>query len=149
MINETKQLALAQDPVKFLFLLGGFLRGFADMAIGIFFANYKVEIKSKFAETIYKIALPLLVLAFMNFAMNTVMDFVFIVFASVLLLFEFSYKPKESRLWKNLGHFCGKASVVLYFTHAFVIIFVYTPLFKKFRKLAAACGCLCWCGAAF
>ncbi|MCQ2593828.1 MAG: acyltransferase [Treponemataceae bacterium] len=150
LVNETKQLALSQGPVKLLYLPGGFLRGFADMAIGIFLANYKIEIKSKFAETVFKIALPLLVFAFMNYAMNTVMDFVFIVFTSVLLLFEFSYTPKESKFLTNIGHFCGKASVILYFTHAFVIIFVYTPLFQKypqigenfFMSLLVRCGLL-------
>lgn len=135
MINETKHLSLVQHPVKLLYLPGGFLRGFADMAIGIFLANYKIEIKSKFAETVFKIALPLLVFAFMNYAMNTVIDFVFIAFVSIMMLFEFSYTPKESKFLKNIGRFASKASLVLYFSHFFVIFYLYTPLIQKYPQI--------------
>ena len=134
-MNQTKQLALSQGSLPLFNLPGGFLRGFADMGIGIFLANYKIEIKSKFAETLFKIVLPVFVLLFMNYAMNTAMDFVFIVFTAIFLLFEFSYTTSESKFLSNFAHFCSKASVILYFTHAFVIIFVYTPLFQKFPQI--------------
>ena len=129
------QLNISQGFVPGLNLPLGFLRSLADMGLGVFFANFSINISNKKITAVLKVLLPLLLFVLACYAAQTTFDFVFVIFCCFVLMFEFSIEGEPSKLVQKICRFAGKVSIPIYFSHAFVIIFVYTPIVQKFTLL--------------
>ncbi len=136
LFNVFGQLNLSQGFVPGLNLPHGFLRGFADMGLGVFCAGFSIRISNKKIAAMLKVLLPLLLLVLACYAAQTAFDFVFVIFCCFVLMFEFSIEDEPCKPVQKICKFAGKASIPIYFSHAFVIIFVYTPIIQKFGSLA-------------
>lgn len=136
LFNVFGHLNVSQGFVPGLNLPHGFLRGFADMGLGVFFASFSIRISNKKVAAVLKVLLPLMLLGFACYAAQTAFDFVFVIFCSFVLVFEFSIEDEPCKAMQRICRFAGKASIPIYFSHAFVIIFVYTPIIQKFGSLA-------------
>ena len=121
------------EIVPYFNLPAGFFRGFADIGLGIFFANYELKIENPKLKCFLKLFFPLLLFVIIFYAKYTVFDYIYVFFCVVTLLFEFSLKEthKTNKIYSCLG----KAALPVYFTHAFVIFYEYTPLIQKFPEL--------------
>ena len=137
LINIYGSINVSQGAVPGLNLAPGFLRGLADIGLGIFCANFSVKINNKKIRAVLKLVLPLLLFALAFYAAETVIDFVFISICAFVLVFEFSIEEEPSLLIQKLCKFAGKISIPIYFSHAFVIIIVYTPVFQRLPALEA------------
>ena len=137
LINIYGSINVSQGAVPGLNLAPGFLRGLADIGLGIFCANYSVKINNKKIQGLLKLILPLLLFVLAFYAAETVIDFVFIAICAFVLVFEFSIEEEPGLLIQKLCKFAGKISIPIYFSHAFVIIIVYTPVFQKWPSIAA------------
>ena len=129
------QLNISQGFVPGLNLPLGFLRSLADMGLGVFFANFSINISNKKITAVLKVLLPLLLFVLACYAAQTTFDFVFVIFCCFVLMFEFSIEGEPSKLVQKICRFAGKVSIPIYFSHAFVLIFVYTPIVQKFTLL--------------
>lgn len=136
LFNVFGHLNVSQGFVPGLNLPHGFLRGLADMGLGVFFASFSIRISNKKATAVLKVLLPLMLLGFACYAAQTAFDFVFVIFCSFVLMFEFSIEDAPCTMMQKICKFAGKASIPIYFSHAFVIIFVYTPIIQKFGSLS-------------
>ena len=136
LFNVFGHLNLSQGFVPGLNLPHGFLRGFADMGLGVFCAGFSIRISNKKIAAMLKVLLPLLLLVLACYAAQTAFDFVFVIFCCFVLMFEFSIEDEPCKPVQKICKFAGKASIPIYFSHAFVIIFVYTPIIQKFGSLA-------------
>ena len=121
------------EVVPLLNLPAGFLRGFAEMGLGIFLADYQFLIENLKIKSFLKLFFPILLFVMIFYAKYSMFDYVYVFFCAVTLIFEFSLKetPKAERVYR----FLGKSALPVYFTHAFVIFYEYTPLFQKFPEL--------------
>lgn len=135
--NEYGHINIAQGFVPKFNIAAGFLRGLADMGLGIFFANFSIHIDNKKILTVLKILLPLLLFALAFYAAKTTMDFIFIIVCAFVLSFEFSIEETPCGVVQSVCRFAGKASVPIYFSHAFVLIIVYTPIIQKWESLSS------------
>ena len=121
------------EIVPFFNLPAGFFRGFADIGLGIFLANYEFKIENQKLRSFLKIFFPLLLFISIFYAKYSVFDYIYIFFCAVTLVFEFSLQ--ETPKFEKFCSFIGKISLYVYFTHAFVIFYEYTPLIQKFPEL--------------
>ncbi len=134
LVNQYNKTDVAFDEiVPLLNLPAGFLRGFAEMGLGIFLADYRFEIKSQVLKSLLKIIFPVLLFAMIFYAKYSMFDYIYIFFCALALVFEFSLQetPKAEKVYV----FLGKAALPVYFTHAFVIFYEYTPLVQKIPAL--------------
>lgn len=139
LFNVFGHLNISQGFVPGLNLPHGFLRSLADMGLGVFFASFSINISNKKIIAVLKVLLPLLLFLLTCYAAQTAFDFVFVILCCFVLMFEFSIEGEPCRLVQKICLFVGKASIPIYFSHAFVIIFVYTPIIQKFSSLADNC----------
>ena len=114
-------------------LPAGFFRGFADIGFGIFLANYEFKIENLKLKYFLKLFFPLLLFVSIFYAKYSVFDYIYIFFCAVTLVFEFSLQ--ETSKFEKFYSFIGKISLYVYFTHAFVIFYEYTPLVQKIPEL--------------
>lgn len=129
--NEYKQLNISLSVIPGLNLPSGFLRGLAGMGLGVFCANFSIHINNKKILSVLKILLPVSLLIFCFYAAGTAIDFVFVILCAFVLIFEFSLKEVPCKFIQAVCRFAGKISLPIYFSHIFVIIFLYTPLIQK------------------
>lgn len=135
LINQYDKTDIAFDEIVPLFNLpAGFFRGFAEIGLGIFLADYRFEVKSPILKNFLKIFFPALLFTMIFYAKYSMFDYVYVFFCAVTIIFEFSLQetPKAEKVYT----FLGKAALPIYFTHAFVIFYEYTPLAQKFPALA-------------
>ncbi|NLK47082.1 MAG: acyltransferase [Treponema sp.] len=130
LIQQYEKLDLALDIVPIFNVPAGFLRGFAEMGLGIFCANYKFELKNKKIINFLKIFLPLILFVLIFYAKYTVIDFAFVFVICIVLIFEFSLEEEVSSIKQKIYKTAGNFSLSIYFTHAFVIFFEYTSLLR-------------------
>lgn len=135
--NEFGHINITQGFVPKLNIAIGFLRGLADMGLGIFFANFSIHIDNKKILAVLKVLLPLLLFALAFYAAQTAMDFIFIIVCAFVLTFEFSIEQSPCGMVQSICRFAGKASVPIYFSHAFVLIIIYTPIIQKWTSLTS------------
>ncbi|MBO7484651.1 MAG: acyltransferase family protein [Spirochaetaceae bacterium] len=133
--NEYKQLNISQSFIPGLNLPSGFLRGLAVMGLGIFCANFRININNKKILNVLKFLIPALLLIICFYAAGTAIDFVFVILCAFVLMFEFSLKEIPCKLVQTICRFAGKISLPIYFSHIFVIIFLYTPIIQKWDLL--------------
>ncbi len=135
LINQYDKTDIAFDEIVPLFNLpAGFFRGFAEIGLGIFLADYRFEVKSPILKNFLKIFFPALLFTMIFYAKYSMFDYIYVFFCAVTIIFEFSLQetPKAEKVYA----FLGKAALPVYFTHAFVIFYEYTPLAQKFPALA-------------
>lgn len=133
--NEYKQLNISMSFVPGLNLPSGFLRGLAGMGLGIFCANFRIHINNKKILNVLKVLLPVSLLILCFYSAGTVIDFIFVIMCAFVLMFEFSLKEVPCKLVQTVCQFAGKISLPIYFSHIFVIIFLYTPIIQKWDSL--------------
>ena len=135
LFNEYKQLDISLSFIPGLNLPSGFLRGLAEMGLGVFCANFHIKINSKKILNILKFLLPVSLLILCFYAARTEFDFIFVFLCAFVLMFEFSLKEAPCKFVQNICRFAGKISLPIYFSHIFVIIFLYTPIIQKWAFL--------------
>jgi len=134
LVNQYDKTDVAFDEIVPLFNLpAGFFRGFAEMGLGIFLSDYRFEIKSQIMKNFLKIFFPVLLFTMIFYARYSMFDYVYVFFCALALIFEFSLQetPKVRKVYT----FLGKTALPMYFTHAFVIFYEYTPLVQKIPAL--------------
>ncbi|MBO4437890.1 MAG: acyltransferase [Spirochaetaceae bacterium] len=135
--NEYGHINIAQGFVPKINIPAGFLRGLADMGLGIFCANFSIKVNNKKLLVLLKILFPVLLFVLILYAAETTIDFVFIILCAFALIFEFSIEETPCKLVQSLCRFAGKASIPIYFSHAFVLIIVFTPVIQKWESLSS------------
>ena len=135
--NEYGHINIAQGFVPKINIPAGFLRGLADMGLGIFCANFSIRLNNKKVVVLLKILFPVLLFVLILYAAETAIDFVFIILCAFALIFEFSIEETPCKLVQSLCRFAGKASIPIYFSHAFVLIIVYTPVIQNWISLTS------------
>lgn len=137
LFNEYKQLNISTSFLPGLNLPSGFLRGLAGMGLGIFCANFRIHINNRKILSILKVLLPVSLLILCFYAADTAIDFIFVIMCAFVLMFEFSLKEVPFKLVQTVCRFAGKISLPIYFSHIFVIIFLYTPIIQKWSFLSS------------
>ena len=135
--NEYGHINIAQGFVPKINIPAGFLRGLADMGLGIFCANFSIRLNNKKVVVLLKILFPVLLFVLILYAAETAIDFVFIFLCAFALIFEFSIEETPCKLVQSICRFAGKISIPIYFSHAFVLIIVYTPVIQKWTSLTS------------
>ena len=133
--NEYKQLNISQSFIPGLNLPSGFLRGLAEMGLGVFCANFCIRIDNKKILYVLKFLLPISLFIICFYAAGTSIDFVFVILCVFVLMFEFSIQEEPCKIIQTICRFAGKISLPIYFSHIFVIIFIYTPIIQKWDLL--------------
>ena len=134
--GEYGQVNISRSFVPGLNVPSGLLRGFADIGLGIFCANFTINIKNKKVLAVIKVIFPLAIFILVFYAAGTAIDFVFIFLCAFVLMFEFSLAETPCKVVRNICRFLEKASIPVYFSHSFVIIFIYIPIVQKWDALA-------------